>query len=298
MELRQLRYFLMASRTCNFTQAAARCFTSRQNLTRAIHDLESELGSELFSLSGGAPVLTRDGERAARLAQSIVDQADALQCLFAAPDAASNTAAPPLSVACEVNMRYSADCVFDLIRSFPRCSVSIDEHTAATCYEMVVQGSVDMAFVYCLTRSFPECESVLLGSSPLRVLVREGSPLAEKSHIAMSDLGGHDLLLVPDASFVYERFMRVYDDCGLDRRRFRSVVDFSLMTERLRSEDAVAMVSQTFPEKIPQGIVSIPFEDIGCAWSMYALFRRDSDRKADIQELIEFIGKNVPPALR
>jgi LysR family hydrogen peroxide-inducible transcriptional activator len=49
MELHQVRYFLTLSRTLNFTRAAELCHVSQPTLTRAIHQLECELGGLLFS---------------------------------------------------------------------------------------------------------------------------------------------------------------------------------------------------------------------------------------------------------
>lgn len=48
MELRQIRYFLAAAESLNFTRAAERCNVSVPSLTRAIRLLEDELGGDLF----------------------------------------------------------------------------------------------------------------------------------------------------------------------------------------------------------------------------------------------------------
>lgn len=48
MEMNQVRYFLAACETLNFTRAAEVCDVSVPSLTRAIHALEDELGGQLF----------------------------------------------------------------------------------------------------------------------------------------------------------------------------------------------------------------------------------------------------------
>ncbi len=48
MELHQVRYFLAACETLNFTRAAERCDVTVSSLTRAIARLEEELGGQLF----------------------------------------------------------------------------------------------------------------------------------------------------------------------------------------------------------------------------------------------------------
>jgi len=48
MELHQIRYFLAVCDLLNFTRAAERCHVSQPSLTRAIKNLEDELGGSLF----------------------------------------------------------------------------------------------------------------------------------------------------------------------------------------------------------------------------------------------------------
>jgi LysR family hydrogen peroxide-inducible transcriptional activator len=48
METHQVRYFLALARTLNFTKAAEECHVAQPSLTRAIKNLEDELGGPLF----------------------------------------------------------------------------------------------------------------------------------------------------------------------------------------------------------------------------------------------------------
>jgi hypothetical protein len=48
MEMNQIRYFLKAGETLNFTRAAEQCGVSVPSLSRGIRLLEEELGGQLF----------------------------------------------------------------------------------------------------------------------------------------------------------------------------------------------------------------------------------------------------------
>ena len=48
MEMHQVRYFLAVARTLNFTRAAEECNVAQPSLTRAIKQLEDEMGGALF----------------------------------------------------------------------------------------------------------------------------------------------------------------------------------------------------------------------------------------------------------
>jgi len=63
MEMHQVRYFLAVARTLNFTRAADECNVTQPSLTRAIKQLEAELGGDLFRRERPAG-LTELGQRA------------------------------------------------------------------------------------------------------------------------------------------------------------------------------------------------------------------------------------------
>src|SRR3954453_16732340 len=63
MEMHQIRYFLAITRTLNFTRAADECNVTQPSLTRAIKQLEGELGGDLFRRERPAAQLTELGLR-------------------------------------------------------------------------------------------------------------------------------------------------------------------------------------------------------------------------------------------
>ena len=60
MEMHQVRYFLAVARVLNFTRAADECNVTQPSLTRAIKQLEAELGGDLFRRERPAAELLRD----------------------------------------------------------------------------------------------------------------------------------------------------------------------------------------------------------------------------------------------
>ncbi len=65
MEITQIRYFLALCNERRFTRAARRCGVAQPSLTRAIKNLERELGEPLFERRPEGVRLTTFGERVA-----------------------------------------------------------------------------------------------------------------------------------------------------------------------------------------------------------------------------------------
>ena len=75
MEMHQVRYFLATAAELNFTKAAERCNVSQPSLTRAIKQLEGELGGDLFRRERPASQLTELGQRMLPLLKQCYDAA-------------------------------------------------------------------------------------------------------------------------------------------------------------------------------------------------------------------------------
>ncbi len=75
MEMHQVRYFLAVARTLNFTRAADECNVAQPSLTRAIQQLEGELGGDLFRRERPHARLTELGERMLPLLRQCYDSA-------------------------------------------------------------------------------------------------------------------------------------------------------------------------------------------------------------------------------
>src|SRR5436189_4115767 len=75
MEMHQVRYFLAVARVFNFTRAADECNVTQPSLTRAIKQLELELGGDLFRRERPAAQLTELGLRMHPLLKQCYDAA-------------------------------------------------------------------------------------------------------------------------------------------------------------------------------------------------------------------------------
>lgn len=84
MNLRQLRYVVATADHGTMTSAAQALYVAQPALSRAVRELERELGVELFARSGRGIVLTAAGEKVVWHARIALDAVDAIEELSTA----------------------------------------------------------------------------------------------------------------------------------------------------------------------------------------------------------------------
>src|SRR4051794_36413459 len=81
MNLQQLRYVVATAEHRTMTDAARSLYIAQPALSRAIRDLERELGMTLFARSGRGVVVTAQGRRVVKLARDALDAVAEIEAL-------------------------------------------------------------------------------------------------------------------------------------------------------------------------------------------------------------------------
>ncbi|MCX4638350.1 LysR family transcriptional regulator [Streptomyces sp. RPA4-5] len=196
MELRTLRYFVAVAEELHFGRAAARLHMSQPPLSRAIKQLETEVGAALFDRSPAGVTLTPVGVVLLDEARSLLDQADRVRVRVAAAAGAATLTVGMLGDSADPGAARLADAYR---RLHPRVEVRIREAdlTDPTCG--LHAGLVDVA----LTRGpFDETGLTVraLRADPVGALLRADDPLARHGSVKLADLADRRWFRFPEGT--------------------------------------------------------------------------------------------------
>lgn len=184
MELRTLRYFVAVAEELHFGRAAIRLHMSQPPLSRAIKQLEAELGAALLRRSSTGVALTPVGAVLLDEARALLDQADRVRVRVAAAAGAATLTVGLLGDSADPGATRLAAAYN---RRHPGVEVHIRETdlTDPTCG--LHAGLVDIA----LTRGpFDETGLTVheLRTDPVGALLRTDDPLARRDSLKLADL--------------------------------------------------------------------------------------------------------------
>jgi len=208
MEMQQVRYFVALAETLNFTRAAEQCNVSQPALTRAIQQLEYELGGPLVRRERRNSHLTDLGIRMLPFLRQCHDSASSAKQLATAVKKGERSSFA-LGVAGTFDISLLLDHLAELQRQFPGMRFRLRRGNAAQIEEMLKAGEIELAISETLPQAwdrldrypmFTECFDYIVGSNDdnlkieeLPVLLHRGA-LSGEGHEAHLTEAGIDLL--------------------------------------------------------------------------------------------------------
>jgi DNA-binding transcriptional LysR family regulator len=196
MELRTLRYFVAVAEELHFGRAAARLHMSQPPLSRAIKQLETDVGAALLHRSAAGVTLTPAGAALLDEARTLLEQADRIRVRVAA---AAGAATITVGILGDSTDRGATRLAAAYRRRHPGVEVRIRETdlTDPTCG--LRAGQVDIA----LTRGpFDETGLTVheLRADPVGAVLRADDPLARCGRLKLADLADRRWFQFPDGT--------------------------------------------------------------------------------------------------
>jgi DNA-binding transcriptional LysR family regulator len=194
MEMHQVRYFLAVARALNFTRAAEECNVAQPSLTRAIRQLEDELGGDLFRRERPHAQLTELGQRMQPLLQQCYDSALGARSL-ASSIKSGEVGSLRIALSATIETVLLMPYIIQLRNHFKGLEVKLLRGTAPQVAEFMKTGSAELAIASSLGDNWDRLDTWPLFTEGYVLMVGGGHHLARLGSIRLSDLRGEALLL-------------------------------------------------------------------------------------------------------
>jgi len=194
MEMYQVRYFLSVARTLNFTRAAGECEVAQPSLSRAIKQLEAELGGELFRRERPQAILTELGHKMLPILARCYESANSARALAAAVSKGEagmlNLALSPTIALDPLLSRFS-----ELKRVFDGLAIAIRRASASEALECVKTGRADLALAAAEEPQSPLLERRQLFDEGFHLICSRMHKLANRASARADDLREERVIL-------------------------------------------------------------------------------------------------------
>jgi DNA-binding transcriptional LysR family regulator len=187
MEMHQVRYFLATVSELNFTKAAEKCNVTQPSLTRAIKQLEEELGGDLFRRERPQAQLTDLGQRLYPLLKQCYESALGARSLASAIKS-GEVGALKLALSRTINLELLTSHLTELNRLFNRLEVKLLRGTAAEVVELLKAGDAELAIAGDLGEGWERLDRWPLFTEEFGLIFNAKHRLASRARIEVDDL--------------------------------------------------------------------------------------------------------------
>ena len=182
LNISHLKYAVTIAKYGSINRAAEVLLMNQPNLSRAVKELENDLGVKIFARSAKGMVATAEGEQFLQQARLLLKKADEIDNMFKAPQPEIqkfSLAAPDCSYISDAYTRLCSDFPHArLSRSAPGTTETIRAVADSECRLGIIRFAAihDKYYKRLLDEKELDCE--LAAEFELRLLVRSTSPLA------------------------------------------------------------------------------------------------------------------------
>jgi len=187
MEMHQVRYFLATVSELNFTKAADRCNVTQPSLTRAIKQLEDELGGDLFRRERPQAQLTELGQRMYPLLKQCYESALGARSLASAIKS-GEVGTLRLGVSRTINLELLTPCLLELKRLFERLELKLLRGTPGEIVQLLKKGEAELAVAADIDEEWDRLDRWPLFTERFQLLVNAGHRLATHASVNIEDL--------------------------------------------------------------------------------------------------------------
>lgn len=200
MTLQQLRYVIEVATSGSITAAAQRLYIAQPSLSRALSELEEEMGIVMFERTSRGVVPTEDGTRFLSYARQVIEQADLLEEQYKSGN-------PPRRVFAVSSQHYAfvVNAFVELVKEYSenKYELSLRENTTSGIIDDVRQARSEIGVLYrndfnreVITSAIRDAELRIepLFEVPEHVFVSRNNPLAKKKVLTLEDLAPYPRL--------------------------------------------------------------------------------------------------------
>ncbi|WP_336800201.1 LysR family transcriptional regulator [Kaistia sp. MMO-174] len=287
MEFRTLRAFVEVVRQGGFSQAAKTVFATQSTVSKAVKQLEEEIGVPLLDRIGHRSVLTVAGEvvyrRGVRLLADRDDLLAELDEIRGLKRGALRLGLPP------VGSSTLFAPLFALYRQrYPGIDVRLVEHGSAQLAESLRAGEID--FAGALIPTSEEFDWQVVRREPLVALVPASHPLVGRRSVTLADLRETPFILFESGFALHRVVLDACQRAGFEPNIVAQSSQIDFMIELVGAGLGAAFLPRMIAAQRRQSAVRhLLLDEPGTEWHMAMTWRRGAFLSAAAQAWLDLV---------
>lgn len=296
ISIKQLSYALAVEKTLHFKKAAELSHISQSAMSTALHELERQLGIQIFERDNKKVLITPLGNQVLALARTIVLQIEDLQRL-------ADTQKTPLSFPLTVGViptiaPYLLPKILPKLNSeYPQAKLNIVEEQSHVLVDMVRRGELDTAI---LALPFP-CEGLLsleFFKEDFYWVTLKSDKHAHQKEITNNELNHCNLMLLKDGHCLKDHILDACSFSEKDANHGFSATSLNTLIQMVLGEMGTTLIPEMALEQLVSQnneLSAVHLDEPGPHRRIAFVFRPNYTRTSSIEALLEICKQALEP---
>ncbi|PNK62766.1 MULTISPECIES: LysR family transcriptional regulator [Pantoea] len=292
MDVRALRYFTEVVRQQSFTRAAQKLYVTQPTISKMLRQLEEELGCTLLLRDGRKLHLTDSGQAVYQRGLAILQEFHQLEAEIGDINQLK-TGELRLGIPPMVGMQI-AGSISAFRRRYPGVTLNISEFGGLTVQQAVLAGSLDIALTALPVDPHLPLNTLPLMHHPLCVLVPRQPAWLNRSHIALTELAAHPLLIFNEEFSLNRQLMKAFQRLGVTPHIAVRSGQWDFLAAMVQAEMGLAILPEPICQRLDkQSLLWLPLES-ELMWSLGLIWREGSYLSRSAQAWIACCREHWP----
>lgn len=250
ISVKQLHYALAVEKTLHFKKAAEACHVSQSALSTALHELEKQLGVQIFERDNKKVLVTPIGQEVLNRARDIMLQVEDLEQL-------ANSQKEPLSFPMTLGIiptisPFLLPKILPLIASqYPKLKLNVVEDQSQVLVEKVRNGEIDTAI---LALPYP-CEGLLsfeFWQEDFYWVTHKESDHAKQLEITSDELADEHLMLLKEGHCLKDHILDACKMTESNRNNSFSATSLNTLIQMVSGKLGTTLIPEMAIEQLTQ----------------------------------------------
>ncbi len=260
LDVRQVEYFVAVANKRNFTKAASMLHISQPSLSKAIKNLETQLGVTLFYRGGKQIELTDAGEAFLSNAKPFMEAYDNLTTelydVVQLKKGQIKIGIPPI-----IGATFFSKLISKYKAAHPSFHIELNEVGSNLIQYGVKEGELDVGLICNLPVEKHHFSTINLLKDPLMVVVQTEHPLGAKKFVELSDLKNEKFVLYQEDFSLHDRIVEACRNYGFEPNTVCKSSQRDFMIEMVEAKLGIALLpSKICQQLLHHDVTTIPFK--------------------------------------
>ncbi len=293
MNWQQLKYFAAVAQEEHFTRAAAKLFITQSTLSKAMDNLEKEIGVPLFEKQGRNIKLTLFGQmlkESALAATKLID--DSISQINEAAN--SNRGTIRVCSIFTMGSNFLPAVFHEYIAKYRKLQLEYTQNATSAIIEDVLNENVDVGFCgdFLYNEQLISIERKLVQTEELVLIAPQNHPLSKEEDIRIADVLDETFVGWNSNTGIILSIENALKEAGLktDLKYSFSATEDNTVAGLVREGLGIALVANV-PSVNFDGLVKLRITDLDLRRNLYMIWKKGRAFSASIRSFVSFVSE-------